>query len=281
MVPMDAIEILISIFKGVCMYEYFCALIIGIVEGLTEYLPVSSTGHMIIVGHALGFTGELADVFDVFIQLGAILSVVVVYKEKFAAMVRPSNWFKKTGASCFNIAVAMFPACLLGLLFHGFIKGYLFGPTTVIIGLVIGGLFMIGAEKLRKEFKITDVDQITTGKALQIGLFQCLSLWPGFSRSGSTIAGALLLGVSRKASADFSFIMAVPLMFLACFYDLLKVASKFSMSDFGVLAIGFVTSFIVAYLSILWFLKFLNKSTLSGFAYYRFVVAVVAYFYFF
>ncbi len=263
------------------MYDYFCALIIGIVEGLTEYIPVSSTGHMIIVGHALGFTGDVADVFDVFIQLGAILSVILVYKNKFIAMVQPSNWFKREGASCLNIAVAMFPACLLGLLFHGYIKGYLFGPTTVIIGLVIGGLFMVGAEKLKKEFKVTDVDQITTVKALQIGLFQCLSLWPGFSRSGSTIAGSLLLGVSRKASADFSFIMAVPLMFLACFYDLLKNISKFSMQDFGILAIGFVTSFVVAYLSILWFLKFLNKSTLAAFAYYRFIFAIFAYFYFF
>lgn len=263
------------------MYEYICALVIGVVEGLTEYIPVSSTGHLILVGNLLGFTGELADVFDVFIQLGAILSVVLVYKEKFIPMLRPSNWLSRKGASCLNIAVAMFPACLMGLLLHGYIKGYLFGPATVIVGLVIGGLFMIAAEKMKKEFTITDVDDITTGKALQMGLFQCFSLWPGFSRSGSTIAGGLFLGISRKASADFSFIMAVPLMFLACSYDLLKVAGEFSMKDFGILATGFVTSFLVAYISILWFLKFLNRSTLSGFAYYRFAVAAVSYLYFF
>lgn len=140
---------------------------------------------------------------------------------------------------------------------------------------------MIFAEKRRKAFVIEDVDDITIGKALQMGIFQCLSLWPGFSRSGSTIAGGLLLGISRKAAADFSFIMAVPLMFLACSYDLLKVAPSLSMEDFSILALGFVTSFVVAYISILWFLKFLNKSTLSGFAYYRFVVAAISYAYFF
>ena len=139
---------------------------------------------------------------------------------------------------------------------------------------------MILAEKLRKKFVITDVDRITSLDALKIGLFQCLSLWPGFSRSGSTIAGGLLLGISRKAAADFSFIMAVPLMFMACIYDLYKVAGQLSANDFILLAIGFITSFIVAYASIIWFLRFLNKSTLTGFALYRFAVALVALFYF-
>lgn len=263
------------------MYEYFCALIVGIVEGLTEYLPVSSTGHMIIVGNMIGFEGELADVFDVFIQLGAILSVLVVYKDKFAAMLKRENWLAFRGPSWLNLAFAMFPACLLGLIGHSFIKNYLFSPATVIIGLVAGGIFMIVGEKCHKKYRVCDVEEIGTKKALQIGLFQCLSLWPGFSRSGSTIAGGLFLGITRKASADFSFIMAVPLMFLACFYDLLKVADHLSMGDFGLLAVGFVTAFIVAYISILWFLKFLGKSTLTGFAIYRFLVAAVAAVYFY
>ena len=127
---------------------------------------------------------------------------------------------------------------------------------------------------------MTDVDKISTKQSFIIGLFQCLSLWPGFSRSGSTIAGSLLLGISRKAGADFTFIMAVPLMFLACFYDLLKVIGSLSVSDLGVLAVGFVTAFVVAYASILWFLKFLNTSTLTGFAIYRFFVAAFALVYF-
>jgi len=262
------------------VYDYFCAFIIGVVEGLTEYLPVSSTGHMIIVGNMLHFTGALADLFDVFIQLGAILSVLVVYRDKFIAWLDRDNWFKNRGASPFNVAVGMFPACVVGFLFHGIIKKYLFGPATVIIGLIIGGLFMIAAEHFKKDFKVTDVDRITARQALKIGLFQCLALWPGFSRSGSTISGALFLGVSRKAAADFSFIMAVPLMFLACFYDLLKVAGQLTLSDAGILAVGFFTAFVVAYFSILWFLKFLNKSTLTSFAIYRFFVALVATIYF-
>ena len=173
----------------------------------------------------------------------------------------------------FNLCVSMFPACLTGLLFHGFIKHHLFSPTTVIIGLVLGGVFMIVAEKTRKgkEFEVTNVDKISTKQAFLIGLFQCVSLWPGFSRSGSTIAGSLLLGISRKA---------VPLMFLACFYDLLKVIGSLSMGDLGILAVGFVTAFVVAYASILWFLKFLNTSTLTGFAIYRFFVAAFALVYF-
>lgn len=262
------------------MYEYFCAVVVGIVEGLTEYIPVSSTGHMILIGHMLGFTGPVADVFDIFIQFGAILSVLVVYQSKFLRMLDPARWFARRGVSCLNLAAAMFPACLMGLLFHGVIKNYLFGPATVIIGLVLGGLFMMGAEKCRKQFVITDVDDITLKQAVQIGLFQCLSLWPGFSRSGSTIAGSLFLGISRKASADFSFIMAAPLMLLACTYDLYKSWDQLSLGDFGILAVGFVTAFIVAYLSILWFLKFLNHATLSGFAYYRFAVAAFSALYF-
>lgn len=262
------------------MYEYFCAVVVGIVEGLTEYIPVSSTGHMIIVGHMLGFEGTLADLFDVFIQLGAILSVLVVYREKFKFILNTHHWFSRRGPSVLNVAISMFPACLMGLMFHDFIKHKLFSPYTVIIGLVLGGVFMIFAEKKRKKFTVTDVDRITSRQALKIGFFQCLSLWPGFSRSGSTIAGSLLLGISRKAAADFTFIMAVPLMFLACTFDLIKVIPYLQTSDFGILAVGFFTAFIVAYASILWFLKFLNNSTLTGFAVYRFFVAIVAFIYF-
>ena len=136
------------------MSDYIIAVILGIVEGVTEYLPVSSTGHMIIVGHMLGFEGTLADLFDVFIQLGAILSVLVVYREKFTFILNTHHWFRTKGPSLLNLAIAMFPACLLGLVFHGFIKNTLFGPMTVIIGLVLGGIFMIVAEKMHKHFSV-------------------------------------------------------------------------------------------------------------------------------
>ena len=153
------------------MYEYFCAVVVGIVEGLTEYIPVSSTGHMIIVGHMLGFEGTLADLFDVFIQLGAILSVLVVYREKFKFILNTHHWFRRRGPSVLNVAISMFPACLMGLIFHDFIKHKLFSPYTVIIGLVLGGVFMIFAEKKRKKFTVTDVDRITSRQALKIGFF--------------------------------------------------------------------------------------------------------------
>ena len=140
---------------------------------------------------------------------------------------------------------------------------------------------MLWAEKRHKPITVDNVDQLSMYQCLQIGLFQVLALWPGFSRSGSTIAGGLMLGVSRKAAADFSFIMAVPIMLIACIYDLLKIIDQLQWSDFVMFAIGFVTAFIFAYLSIVWFLKFLNKSSLAGFAYYRFVIAVIAFAYFF
>lgn len=262
------------------MHEYLIALIIGIVEGVTEFLPVSSTGHMIIVGHMLGFDGPKADVFDVFIQLGAILAVFIVYKEKFFFMLRRENWVRNDRLSLVHIAAGMFPAMAVGYVLHKFIKTYLFSPTTVIVGLIVGGIYMLVAEKKHPRIRVHEVDHLSILKCFQIGLFQVLSLWPGFSRSGSTIAGGLLLGVGRKAAADFSFIMAVPIMLIACLYDFLKIAGDLDLSDLVMFAIGFVTAFVVAYISILWFLRFLNKSSLTSFAYYRFGFAFLSALYF-
>lgn len=262
------------------MHDYLAALIIGIVEGLTEYIPVSSTGHMIIVGDMIGFAGEKASVFEVFIQLGAILSVLIVYRDKFRNMLPRRNWLKKEGVSLYNLACAMLPAMAIGYLLHGFIKGYLFGWQTVIIGLVLGAGLMLWAEKKKMRVVTNDVDRITNRQAWLIGLFQVLALWPGFSRSGSTISGGLLIGISRKAAADFSFIMAAPLMFIACTYDLLKYWKYMTWDDVGLFAVGFLTAFVVAYVSVIWFLKFLNRATLASFAYYRVVLAVVTWIYF-
>ncbi len=262
------------------LHEYIIAFIIGVVEGLTEYIPVSSTGHMVIVGDFLGFTGTKASTFDVFIQLGAILSVLLVYREKFITMMKRENWLRRDGLSLLHIVLGMIPAMGIGFLAHGFIKAYLFSWATVAIGLVVGGLYMLVAEKVHRPIIVEDVDQLSLKQAFMIGCFQVLSLWPGFSRSGSTIAGGLFLGVSRKAGADFSFIMAVPIMLIACLYDFLKVAGTLDTSDFIMFAIGFVTAFVVAYISIIWFLRFLHNSSLASFAYYRFFLAAVATWYF-
>lgn len=264
------------------MGENIIAVIIGIVEGVTEFLPISSTGHMILVGSLLGFEGEKASVFEVFIQLGAILSVFILYRDKFLAMLRPRAINIYGGGLTFmHVLAGIVPTMGVGYLLHKAIKTYLFSPQTVIVGLVAGAVLMLVAEKVAKRPVTRDVDNMTIKQAFLVGLFQILSLWPGFSRSGSTIAGGLFLGMSRKAAAEFSFIIAVPLMLVACLYDFLKIWNKLSMDDFAMFAIGFVVAFITAYISIVWFLRFLNNSTLASFAYYRFIIAGVSYYYFF
>lgn len=260
------------------------AVIVGIVEGLTEFLPVSSTGHMIIVGHLLGFDGTLADVFDVFIQLGAILSVIFIYKERFYRFFTKEGWQVDKGLSVWHVAAGIVPVMLVAFFLYKYIKAYLFSPFTVAIGLALGGLLLIYAEKQtadKQDTLIKDVDKISIKQAIYVGIFQFLSLWPGFSRSGSTIAGGLLVGLSREAAANYTFIIAVPLMFVACIYDLLKNIHAFTGDEIRVLAIGFVVSFIVAYWSVLWFLKFLQKYSLSSFAYYRIALALFTYWFFY
>ncbi|HWR09841.1 undecaprenyl-diphosphate phosphatase [Sporomusa sp.] len=264
------------------MSDNIIAVIIGIVEGLTEFLPISSTGHMILVGALLGFEGEKASVFEVFIQLGAILSVFILYRDKFLAMLRPRTLNNFGGSlTAMHVLAGIIPVMGLGYLLHEFIKTYLFSPYTVIIGLIVGAILMLVAEKISQRPVTNDVDKMTIKQAFFVGLFQILSLWPGFSRSGSTIAGGLFLGMSRKAAAEFSFIIAVPLMLVACVYDLMQIWNKLSVDDFAMFAIGFVVAFITAYISIVWFLRFLNNSTLASFAYYRFGVAGISYYYFF
>lgn len=264
------------------MNENLIAVIIGIVEGVTEYLPVSSTGHMILVGSMLGFEGEKASVFEVFIQLGAILSVLFLYRDKFSRMIRPTKLnIYGNGLSIKHVLAGIVPVMGIGYLLHKPIKTYLFSPYTVIIGLIVGAIFMLIAEKVGKRPVVNNVDNITLKQAFFIGLFQILALWPGFSRSGSTISGGLILGISRAAAAEFSFIIAVPLMAVACVYDLLKVWDKLNIADIQMFAIGFGVAFVVAYISVVWFIKFLNKSTLASFAYYRFILAIASYYYFF
>jgi undecaprenyl-diphosphatase len=264
------------------VHDLIVAAVVGVVEGLTEFLPVSSTGHMILVENLLGFHGEAASVFAVFIQLGAILSVALLYREKYLQLVNPATWFRKpVGLSVWHIAAGIVPVGLVGFLAHGLIKRHLFSSFTVIIGLILGGLLMLAAEKCGRQAETTDVEAMTLKQAFYVGLFQILSLWPGFSRSGSTISGGIFFGLDRKTAADFSFIIALPLMTMACFYDLAKSWSHLSITDFQMIAVGFVVSFIVAYFSVIWFLRFLNKSTLASFAYYRFVLAAFSYYYFF
>jgi undecaprenyl-diphosphatase len=262
------------------MDKFVQAAIIGLVEGLTEFLPVSSTGHMIIVGNMIGFTGEAAAVFEVVIQLGAILSVIFIYRQRFARFFTRGGLDPAGGLSVWHVGAGAMPVMAVAAFAHGYIKRYLFSPYTVAVGLVLGGILMLAAERRACAGAAQDTDGMSLRQALLVGLFQILSLWPGFSRSGSTISGGLFLGLSRPAAAEFSFIVAVPVMFAACLYELYKNAAILNAENLALLAVGFATALLAAFLSVAWFIKFLNKSSLASFAFYRFLLAAFSFWYF-
>jgi len=264
-------------------YQYLYATIVAVVEGLTEFLPVSSTGHMIIVGNMLGFEGPVVDVFEVFIQFGAILSVLFIYGDRFWHFFTPDGWRLNHGFSAWHVGVGCVPCMVLAFFCYKHIKNLLFNPFTVAVGLVLGALLLFWAEHqaTKHQLVVKDLDQMSLKQALYVGLFQILSLWPGFSRSGSTIAGGMLVGLSREVSASFTFIMAVPIMFAASLYDLYKHYKVLNSDDFAILALGFVVAGIVAYLSVKWFVRFVGRHNLSGFAWYRIALAVFTVWYFY
>ncbi len=261
------------------MHDWWVAVIIGIVEGLTEFLPVSSTGHMILTSTLLGIpdTDELIKTFEIVIQLGAILAGVVVYWNRILRLFGLSKEKPKLGKgmNLLHIMLAIVPTLAIAYLTKDFIKAYLFSPDTVLIGLILGGALLIVGEKCQPKVTAHDVDELTYKQAFFIGLWQIISIWPGFSRSGSTIAGGMLAGASRRAAADFTFIIAIPVMVVATGYELLKNLDAFSSGDLGFFAIGFIVSFVVALLAVVTFIKFVQKFSMSYFAYYRFVAAAL------
>lgn len=265
------------------MSELFIAAILGLVEGLTEFLPVSSTGHMIIIGHLLNFEGDKAATFEVIIQLGSILAVVVAFWRKLFGLIGFHFGQKinknQPHLTFGHILLGMFPAVVLGLIFHKYIKS-LFSPEMVMYALVMGGILLIVAEKVSKTVTAHTIDQITYKQAFSIGVFQCLALWPGFSRSGATISGGLIMGVSRHAAAEYSFILAVPMMVGATILDLYKSWSFLTQADLPMFLIGFVTAFIVALIAIKTFLNVIKRISFIPFAIYRFIVAIIVYFVF-
>nr|WP_321514326.1 undecaprenyl-diphosphate phosphatase [uncultured Pseudodesulfovibrio sp.] len=256
------------------MAPWYIAVILGIVEGLTEFLPISSTGHLITTGHLLDFTGPKAETFEIVIQLGAILAVVVLYWDRFFGLLRPNPDQKFSGLyGLWLLFLTSLPASIVGLLTHGYIKQYLFSPTTVAIALAVGAILIFIVESVKKTEKVLTLDEITPKIALGIGFFQCLALWPGFSRSAATIMGGMLLGARRTVAAEYSFIAAVPIMFAATGYDLLKNYTLFEGGDFLFLLLGFIISFISAWLAIKGFIYLLGKLTLRPFAIYRLALA--------
>ncbi|MBO2945321.1 undecaprenyl-diphosphate phosphatase [Paenibacillus sp. F411] len=264
------------------------AVILGMVEGLTEFAPVSSTGHMIIMDDmwlkSEEFLGKyVANTFKVVVQLGSILAVVIVFWSRFMDLLGIRRKQPAPGAEhgrrlkLAQVIVGLLPAGLLGVFFEDIIDEYLFSVETVMIGLAAGAVLMIVADRFsRREPQVTTVDQMTYKQALGVGLFQCLSvILPGFSRSGSTISGGVMLGMSHRAAADFTFIMAVPIMFGASLISLVKNLEYFSMSALPFFIAGFISAFLFALISIRFFLKLINRIKLVPFAIYRLVLAAV------
>ncbi|MBZ2171769.1 undecaprenyl-diphosphate phosphatase [Nitratidesulfovibrio sp. SRB-5] len=256
------------------MHDIFSAVLLGIVEGLTEFLPVSSTGHLIITGDLLGFTGPKAATFEVVIQLGAILAVVVLYWDRFWGLLRPKPHVRFAGMrGIVMLGITSLPASLLGLATHHYIKENLFSPATVALALGVGAVAMLLVERRTHRPVYMGLDDMTPTLALGIGLFQCLALWPGFSRSAATIMGGMLLGARRGLAAEYSFIAAVPIMFAATGYDLLKSHALFTMADLPFFATGFVVSFLSAWVAVKVFIGLMGRVTLVPFAWYRLAVA--------
>lgn len=252
------------------------AFIMGIVEGLTEFLPISSTGHLIIVGDLIGFKGSRFTVmFEIVIQLGAILAVVFYYRKKIMSSllnILPGRWGFNLW---FKMLIAFIPAAVLGVLFNDYIEAHLFSSFTVAIALVLGGIVMILVESIFGRYGMDDMDKTSLGQSFAIGVAQCLSLFPGMSRSASTIMGGLAAGLSARAAAEFSFFLAIPTMFGATVFSLHKGISSMTPLEWQALGVGFVMSFIVALFAVDKFLSYLGKHSLKSFAYYRIVVGII------
>jgi len=260
------------------MTPLLVAVLLGLVEGATEFLPVSSTGHLIIAGRILGFEGPKAATFEIFIQLGAILAVVVIEWRRFLGLLRPVTdptrpFSGPRGVGLLALTTA--PALLAGFLLHDLIKARLFGIGPVAAALFVGGVVILLAEAFLPAPRISGVDGIGWREALIVGVCQCFALWPGMSRSGATIVGGLFCGLDRRAAADYSFLAAVPTMVAATSYDLLKSRGDLAASDAGFFAVGFVVSFLAAWAAVRFFLALLGRMTLRPFAWYRIAVAPV------
>jgi len=253
--------------------------VLGLVEGLTEVLPISSTVHLILAGALLGFDDEKAKVFDIAIQTGAIVAVILVYWQKIRDTVVALPTQAQAQRFALNVLIAFVPAVVLGLLFGKAIKAHLFTPVVVASTFILGGFIILWAERRQASSpaatRIHDADTMTAMDALKVGLVQCFAMIPGTSRSGATIIGGMLLGLSRKAATDFSFYLAIPTLIGAGAYSLYKERALLSAADVPLFAVGLVVSFISAWLCIRWLLRFISTHSFNGFAYYRIVFGLV------
>jgi undecaprenyl-diphosphatase len=252
------------------------AAVMGIVEGLTEFLPISSTGHLILAGSLLGFDDAKAKVFDIAIQTGAIFAVILVYWQKIQSTVVALPRQPKARRLAINVVVGFLPAVVLGLVFGKMIKAHLFTPVVVASTFIIGGFIILWAEKRPPgSVRVEHVDDMTTWDALKVGLVQCFAMIPGTSRSGSTIIGGMLLGLSRQAATDFSFFLAIPTLIGAGAYSLYKERALLSAADIPLFAVGLVFSFLSAWLCVRWLLKYISTHNFIPFAWYRIAFGIV------
>ena len=282
------------------------ATILGIVEGLTEFLPVSSTGHLILVGHVLGFEGDIAASAEISIQLGAILAVIAYERRKLASLIGQAaqeqravsamiqargttSWtkiLKSSWATHWNLwflmglGLAFLPAAAIGFLTHSWIKSHLFTPQTVAASSIVGGLIILAVEARRDQARVHTLEQVGLVSAFWIGVAQCASLLPGMSRSGSTIIGGLLVGLDRKVATEYSFFLALPTLIVATCYQMWKSRDVFRQDDYLALGIGMVVSFVVAWIVIAAFLTFVKRHTLRPFAYYRILMGIAVFYIF-
>ena len=256
------------------------AVILGIVEGLTEFLPVSSTGHLILAGSLLNFTGEKAKAFEIIIQAGAILAVCWEYRGKIGSVIAGLGSDPKARRFVINLFIAFLPAAILGLLFIKKIKAVLFAPVPVALAFIVGAFIILWVERRIKTGaarppRIDSIDDLTPLDALKIGCAQAFGLIPGTSRSGATIIGAMLFGLSRKAATEFSFFLAIPTLFAATLYSLYKERNNLVAADVPMFAVGLIVSFIAAFFCVRWLLRYISTHDFTAFAWYRIAFGIV------
>jgi undecaprenyl-diphosphatase len=251
------------------------ALVLGVVEGLTEFLPISSTGHLIIASQLLGFHDEKGKVFEIAIQTGAMLAVVWEYRERFTRTVTGIVSDPAARRFVANLVVAFMPAALLGLAFGGYIKRHLFHAVPVAIAFVVGGVIILAVERRPRRARLESVDDMTWVDALKVGIAQAFALIPGTSRSGATIIGGMLFGLSRRAATEFSFFLAVPTLIAAGMYDLYKHRDLLSVADLPVFGVGLAAAFVSAFICVRWLIRYIATHDFSAFAWYRIVFGVI------
>src|SRR5512146_194293 len=251
------------------------ALVLGIVEGLTEFLPISSTGHLILAGDLLGFNGDKAKVFEIVIQTGAVLAIVWEYRRRFVHAFGGLGSDPAARRFVFNLAIAFTPAAVLGLAFEHVIKAHLFKPVPVALAFVVGALVILWAERRSHRVRVAQVDEMTWKDALKVGFAQAFALIPGTSRSGATIIGGMLFGLSRQAATEFSFFLAVPTLVAAGGYDFIKHRALLSSADLDMFAVGLVSAFVAAIFCVRWLIRYVATHDFKPFAWYRIAFGIV------